>query len=192
MPGLLELFGELREAGPKRLPAVVGDAASMRAVAEARYLRALDDPAERLLVAVDRDDRIVGMTLLTLGSVSSMNDACSVMMGHFTVRTLIRRQGIGRALIAAATAWAEEMGVDGVAVGVYPSSREANRFYARLGFAPVSMVRVAPTASLKRRLGCEVPVPGHDSDAQGARRRRLRVGVTSTRSLASARRNPLG
>ena len=96
MPGLLELFGELREAGPKRLPAVVGDPASMRAVAEARYLRALADPAERLLVAVDREDRIVGMTLLTLDSVSNTNDVRTVMIGHFTVRTLIRRQGIGR------------------------------------------------------------------------------------------------
>jgi GNAT superfamily N-acetyltransferase len=192
MPGLLELWGELRDAGPKRLPSGVGDPTSLRVVAEARYQRAMADPAERLLVAVDRDNRILGMTLLTLGPVVSMNDARSVMMGHFTVRALIRRQGIGRALIAAATAWAEEMGVDGVGVAVYPSSREANRFYARLGFAPVSIVRVAPVAGLKRRLGCEVPVPGQDPDASGARRRRLRVGVTSTRTLSAVRRNPLG
>jgi GNAT superfamily N-acetyltransferase len=192
MTGLLELFRELREAGPKRLPSGVGDPASMRAVAEARYRRALADPAERLLVAVDRDNRIVGMTLLTLGPVSSMNDARSVMMGHFTVRTAIRRHGIGRALVAAATAWADEMGVDGVGVAVYPSSREANRFYARLGFAPVSIIRVAPVAGLRRRLGCEVPVAGEAPDAQGARRRRLRVGVTHTRSLAGVRRNLLG
>lgn len=192
MPGLLELFGELREAGPKRLPSGVGDPAAMPAGAEARYLRAVADPEERLLVAVDRNNRLLGMTLLTLGPVSSMNDARSVMMGHFTVRSSIRRQGVGRALIAAATAWAEEMGVEGVGVAVFPSSREANRFYARLGFAPVSIVRVAPVAGLKRRLGSEVPVPGQDPDAHGARRRRLRVGVTSTRSLAAVRRNPLG
>ncbi len=192
MPGLLELFAELREAGPKRLPGGVGDPASMRAMAEARYQRAFSEPAERLLVAVDRDNRILGMTLLTVGPVSSMNDARSVMMGHFTVRTSIRRHGIGRALVAAATAWADEMGVEGVGVAVYPSSREANRFYARLGFAPVSIVRVAPVAGLRRRLGSEVPAPGHAQDGHGARRRRLRVGVTSTRSLAAVRRNPLG
>jgi GNAT superfamily N-acetyltransferase len=192
MPGLLELFRELRDAGPKRLPSGVGDASTMRAVAKARYRRALADPAERLLVAVDRDNRILGMTLLTLGPVSSLNDARAVMMGHFTVRTSIRRHGIGRALLAAATAWADEMGVDGVGVAVYPSSREANRFYARLGFAPVSIVRVAPVAGLRRRLGSEVPMAAEDLDAQGARRRRLRVGVTSARSLAAARRNQLG
>lgn len=191
MPGLLELFGELRDAGPTRPRSGAGEPASMQAVAEARYLRAIDDPAERVLVAVDRDNRILGMTLLTIDSINPMNDARSVMMGQLTVRALIRRQGIGRALIAAATAWAEELGVDGVGVAVYPSSREANRFYARLGFAPVSIVRIAPVAGLKRRLGSEVPVLGQDPDAQGARRRRLRVGVTSARSLTTARRNPL-
>ena len=118
MPELLELFGELRAAGPKRLPRGVGDPTSMRVVAEARYRRSFEEPEERLLVAVDRDERIVGMTLLTLGPVSSMNDARSVMMGHFTVRTSIRRRGIGRALVAAATAWADEMGVDGVGVAI--------------------------------------------------------------------------
>jgi GNAT superfamily N-acetyltransferase len=192
MPGLLELFGELRAAGPKRLPIGAGDAAYMRAAVEARYRRTFDDPAERLLVAVDRDSRIVGMTLLTLGPVSTMHEARSVTMGHFTVRTSIRRHGIGRALVAAATAWADEMGVDTVGVEVYPSSREANRFYARLGFAPISITRVAAVGGLRRRLGSEVPVAGEAADAQGARRRRLRVGVTSTRPLAAVRRNPLG
>jgi hypothetical protein len=55
-------------------------------------------------------------------------------------------------LVAAAAAYADEIGADHVAVSVAPGLREPNRFYARLGFSPVVVRRVAPVAILRRRL----------------------------------------
>ena len=191
MPALLEVFEELRAAGPRRFPRGGGDPAALPTAVEERYRRAIEESTERLLVAVDPDDKIQGMTLLSVALANNMLEARSVMMGHFVVRSGFRRRGVGRALVAAATAWADDQGIEGVAVTVFPASREANRFYARLGFAPVSIVRLAPVAGLRRRLGSEVPTSGVE-EGQGSRRRRLRVGVTSTRSLAAARRQPLG
>ena len=191
MAALLEVFAELREAGPRRMPGGGGDAASLRAVAEARYRKAIEDPDQRLLVAVDDKQQILGMTLLVLGTANMLLDSKAVMMHHFAVRAHNRRQGVGRALVAAATAWADERGVEGVGVTVYPASRESNRFYARLGFAPVSIVRLAPVAGLRRRLGGEVSAAGLDAD-DGARRRRLRGGVTNPRSLTAIRRQSHG
>ena len=72
-------------------------------------------------------------------------------------------------------------------VAVYAASREANRFFARLGFAPVSVNRVAPVAGLRRILGAEVPAAEADS-GDGARRRRLRLGITGGRTPTAVRR----
>ena len=54
--------------------------------------------------------------------------------------------------MAAAVAFAEEFGAEHVVVNVFPQLREANRFYARLGFCPLVVRRVASTAGLRRKL----------------------------------------
>jgi hypothetical protein len=61
--------------------------------------------------------------------------------------------------MAAAADFATERHIDHVAVSVYPSLRDASRFYARLGFAPVAVRRIAPVAVLRRRLGGEPNTP---------------------------------
>jgi hypothetical protein len=43
-------------------------------------------------------------------------------------------------------------------VGVAPNGRDANRFFARLGFAPLVMRRIAPVAALRRALVSADPV----------------------------------
>ena len=73
-------------------------------------------------------------------------------MSHAVVADRHRRRGAGRALVAAAAAFAEERGLDQLVVSVHPGSREANRFFARLGFAPLAVRRSAPVAAVRRRL----------------------------------------
>ena len=79
-----------------------------------------------------------------------------------------QHDAIGRALLAAVVRLAEEREIDHVLASAMYSSREANRYLARLGFAPVAIRRIASTSVLRRALGIgEVP------DRLAARRRLL-------------------
>jgi N-acetylglutamate synthase-like GNAT family acetyltransferase len=188
IPELLDLFDQLRAAGPRRSVSLPIDTSLLREAAANRFVDAVADADQRLLVA-EAVDGIAGMVLCTVGSASSLNSSRAVVLSHLTVAANSRRAGVGRVLIAAATAWAAECDIDHVRVSVYASAREANRFFARLGFAPVSVNRVAPVAGLRRILGAEVPAAEADS-GDVARRRRLRLGITGggARTSAAARR----
>jgi N-acetylglutamate synthase-like GNAT family acetyltransferase len=188
IPELLDLFDQLRAAGPRRSVSLPIDTSLLREAAANRFVDAVADADQRLLVA-EAVDGIAGMVLCTVGSASSLNPSRAVVLSHLTVGANSRRAGVGRVLIAAATAWAAECDIDHVRVSVYASAREANRFFARLGFAPVSVNRVAPVAGLRRILGAEVPAAEADS-GDVARRRRLRLGITGggARTSAAARR----
>ncbi len=186
IPGLLDLFDQLRAAGPRRSVSMPSDPSLMREAAAERFAAVISDPHQRLLVAEDGDG-LAGMVLCSIGTSSTLATAPAVVLSHLTVAANSRRGGVGRVLVAAATQWAEECDVDHVRVAVYASSREANRFFARLGFAPVSVNRVAPVAGLRRILGAEVPAAEADS-GDGARRRRLRLGITGGRTPTAVRR----
>jgi GNAT superfamily N-acetyltransferase len=205
VPALLHLFDGLLAAGARAgtaSRAVGGPDVDHRSEAEARYRAALDDVDRRLFVAVVDDEvgiglpgsaageRIVGMVLCSVTGSGTFVDMPIVQMNHFFVLPAIRRCGAGRVLLAAAAAWAESRGVDGLGVAVYPDSREANRYFARLGFAPAYVHRVAPLAGLKRVLGPAVPAAAREESAHGARRRR-RVSITGARTLGRARRYPV-
>ena len=240
MPAVLHLFDELFAASSRtggRSPDEAFGTAGRRDEAEQRYRASLDDPDNRLLVAVVDDqapvtpvastdvvwdklepirseplhpepsdgatadapadaeqagpaqERIVGMVLCSVSGSGTFLDAPVVQMNHFFVLPSARRRGAGRALIAAATAWAEQRGLEGLGVAVYPDSREANRYFARLGFSPVYVHRVAPLAGLKRVLGAAVPAAAREESAHGVRRR-LRVGITGNRTTSRTRRYP--
>ncbi len=184
--GLLELFEQLKAAGPRRSVSLPSDPFALHDAARTRFTAAIGDPNQRLLVAEDADG-IAGMVLCGIGTASSINPAPAVVLSHLTVAASSRRAGVGRVLVAAATQWAADCGIDHVKVAVYAASRDANRFFARLGFAPVSVNRVAPVAGLRRILGAEVPAAEADS-GDSARRRRLRLGITGGRATPNARR----
>jgi N-acetylglutamate synthase-like GNAT family acetyltransferase len=191
VPGLLDLFDQLRAAGPRRSVPMPSDPSTMREGAADRFRAVITDPDQRLIVAEDADG-LAGMVLCSIGTSSTLATAPAVVLSHLTVAANSRRAGVGRVLVAAATQWAAECDVDHLRVAVYASSREANRFFARLGFAPVSVNRVAPVAALRRILGAEVPAAEADS-GDGARRRRLRLGITGGgRPTAPARRRVSG
>jgi GNAT superfamily N-acetyltransferase len=78
-----------------------------------------------------------------------------VLVSLLFVRTAARRRGVGQALLNEAVLLAEAAGTDEVAVSVPPQLREAHRFFARLGFSPVSTRRVTTASALRRRLGTD-------------------------------------
>jgi GNAT superfamily N-acetyltransferase len=112
-------------------------------------------------------------------------------LSHLLVAARHRRRGAGRALLAAAVGYADEHGYDQIVVGVSPHSRDANRFFARLGFVPMVTHRLASVAMLRRSLG--LPEPVAEVRMRPAAGRRLRLARPPQRALAriKARRNPV-
>jgi len=175
LPVLLSFSSELRDVASRRGALRAGNGASTAPLRE-RYAELLADPTRRVVLAVDSEDTL-GMAIFSRGTASALLDLPAVQMTHVVVADRHRRQGAGRALVAAAASYAEEIGVEHVVVGVSPNAREANRFYARLGFAPLVVRRVAPLAALRRSLA----LPDAVTDLRGSlpRRRSLRAGTAA-------------
>ena len=155
LPSLLAFGQELRD---QLLPTteiggrVRGVPAEVRALLEQRYVEALDDPERHLVVVVGEQDEPLGMALMTVASANALLDLPAVHMSHAVVADRHKRRGAGRALVAAAAAFADAHGLEQLVVSVHPGSRDANRFFARLGFAPLAVRRVAPVAVVRRQL----------------------------------------
>ena len=144
------------------------------------------DPDQRILVAtVDDHADVVGFCVLTRQPLAPMYDGSSVHLHYLHVAEPGRRRGVGRALVAAAASFAEEVAAEHVVTNVYPHLRDSNRFFARLGFAPVITRRVVALPALRRRLSLESRLESRASsvDEVLARRRsvrRLRTALIRT------------
>jgi len=85
-------------------------------------------------------------------------------------------------LLSAAATYADRLGADQIACAVPAQGRDANRFFARLGFAPDVMQRVTTTSALHRKLATgDEPHPALDRLLQ--RRRSLRARATRSAEL---------
>jgi ribosomal protein S18 acetylase RimI-like enzyme len=180
LPALVAFGEELRDLVIAPAPELGGrgrgaGAASGRAYLEQRYREAVDDPARELVVVVGEDDEPVGMALLTVAPANALVDIPAVHMSHAVVSDRHKRRGAGRALVGAAAAYAEQHGIEQLVVSVHPGSRDANRFFARLGFAPLAVRRTAPVTAVRRRLSQVEPRPVAEHVVR-RRPRRTRVG----------------
>ncbi|MGH8891642.1 MAG: GNAT family N-acetyltransferase, partial [Acidothermaceae bacterium] len=148
LPDLVVLWAELKRCGALtgRLAALADD----RKIAE-RVLSLLHRPSSRILLAT-MSGQVAGMAMLTTVPLGAMNETACVQVEYTVVAEPFRRHGVGRALMGAAAAHAEEIGAEQITVTVSPMSREANRFYAQLGLTPLAVRRVAPAAALRRRI----------------------------------------
>lgn len=150
------LWDELRQVGGRAERAMNPSTAG--ADVREPMLRVLDDPGCRIVLATVEDEP-VGMTVLRVTQPDPFSEATVVYIVHLVVSRASRHRGIGHALLSAAAEFATERHIDHVAVSVYPSLRDASRFYARLGFAPVAVRRIAPVGVLRRRLSREASLP---------------------------------
>ena len=156
LPILLELGVELRDQVLSVDSRNRGGTTAARAALRQRYLEAIEDPQRHLVLAVGgkegEPEEPLGMALLTVSSANALLDIPAVHVSHSVVPDKHRRRGAGKALVAAAASFADDRGIDQLVVSVHPGSREAARFFARLGFAPLAMRRTAPVAVVRRRL----------------------------------------
>ncbi len=127
------------------------------------------EPDQRLLVAT-LDDRVAGAVHLSRGPLTPIHAEHAVFVGHLQVLDGFRRHGVGRALVEAAVTWAEEKNTAHVLAAAAVSSRDANRFMARLGFGQVAVIRGTSVAALRGKLPVEPPAAA-------------RVGARSHRSV---------
>lgn len=167
LPVLLAFWDELRAASGRAERAVNPMTATDVA---GRLGEVLLDPECRVVVACC-DGQPAGMAIMRLARPDPLSENRLVYIPHLVVSRTLRHLGIGHALVGAAVDFAAALHVDHVAVGVYPTLRETNRFYARLGFAPAVVHRIAPVTALRRQLGRDRTSPALGE----AMRRRTRL-----------------
>ncbi len=142
----------------------------------ARCRQLLDDPAHRVVLAEDDACAApLGMAIFGVDAASTLVDLPAVYVSQLVVAPGHRRRGVGRALVAAATGYAEDRGIEHVMVAVASNGREASRFLARLGFGPLVVRRIATVAALRRTLGLHEPPAECRADV--VRRRSLRASL---------------
>lgn len=149
-----------------------------------RYDGLLRNPSRRVVLAVDENATdepapVLGMAVLAVDVAGELLDIPVIRVSHLVVDRAHRRRGAGRALVAAAASYADELGLEHVSVGAATTDREANRFLARLGFAPVMVRRVASLAVLRRHLALRESA---EPPARVVRRRGRRVRRVLSRS----------
>ncbi|NUO90973.1 MAG: GNAT family N-acetyltransferase [Dermatophilaceae bacterium] len=128
------------------------------------------------------DGRPRGYVVLADSTRSLLVDSPCVSIDMLYVHPDFRRQGVGRALLTAASRYADRQGCEHLASAVPAGDRDANRFFARLGFAPETVRRVASAATLQRKLAGEArPGPQRVTLDLLQRRRDLRSRTRATR-----------
>jgi GNAT superfamily N-acetyltransferase len=118
-----------------------------------RFAEILRDGERTMLVAVDEVGELVGLLVVRHDDIGAIDLTPVLHVSHLMVTPRYRRRGVGRALLAAAVHLADERGLHHVLATAGSGSREANRYLARLGFAPLVVHRIAATSVLRRALG---------------------------------------
>ena len=119
-------------------------------------IRIAADPNQRLVLGVLGGEAIGAMHLVR-APMSPIHAEHAIHITHLHVLEDHRRRGVGRALIEAAVTWAEDRHAGHVLAAASASSRDANRFMARLGLAQIAMVRGATVSTLRAKLPVEPP-----------------------------------
>lgn len=126
-----------------------------------------------------REGRPAGFVVLRQTPLSFLQEP-ALSIDELFVEREHRRHGVARAMLTQVASRAEHGGADQIVSSVTPLARETHRFFARLGFIPLTVRRAVTPATLRRRLSHE-PGRGGLEDLL-SRRRSLR---------ARGRRRPL-
>lgn len=183
IPAVLAMWEELRQHSGR-------SAALAPPASEARLREMLSGvgigPVDFRLVVAEIDDEVVGMACYIGRSLGPFVEAPVAQIDYLHVRPSFVRRGVGHALVESAAGYADALGAEHVSVNVFPQLREANRFYAKIGFTPMVVRRVVTVATLRHRLGM-----GLDAAPQSrragllARRRSVLRGRSGARAGAS-------
>jgi GNAT superfamily N-acetyltransferase len=143
-----------------------------RAASEGRLAHALQRPEVRAYLAT-ANQASLGFAVMSHAPISCLSESPCVAIDQIYVVPSARHHGVARHLLAAVTAYAEKVGSEQIVSYVPAQLRDANRFFARLGFSSTSVRRITSTALLRRRLSSG-DLPRHSLDQVLIRRRSLR------------------
>lgn len=148
-----------------------------RAASDGRLRAALDRKDVRAFLALGDGGDPVGFVVATHSPFSGLTEAPSVAIDQIYVTPRARRHGVARHLLAAVTAYAEKLGCEQIGCNVPSQHREANRFFARLGFSSQIVRRVTSTGALRRRIGVDEPRLSLEQILNRRRSLRARAGA---------------
>jgi ribosomal protein S18 acetylase RimI-like enzyme len=139
------------------------------------------DPSERLLLGV-AEGEVVGLVHMRRAPITPIHGEEAVHISHLHVRERHRRRGLGRALVDAAAAWAQEKESEHLLATANASARDANRFLARLGLTQVAVVRAATVSAIRMKVAGDHVARSADQIVAARRslRRRRRGNGTAT------------
>jgi L-amino acid N-acyltransferase YncA len=191
---------ETRVARPADLPAVLSLVRQHRveahaeevltgqtpgAAAAAGFRRLLASGDHRVVLAVlpgpnapaggAEGETAVGLAILGVDPLSTLLGTPQVTVDNLVVHREHRRRGVGAALLTAAASYAQESGAAHVVAAVGSQEAERQRFFARMGFAPLTTRRIVALDSLTRSLSAW---------------RRSALGVPLPRRNPAVRRRP--
>ena len=156
-----------------RVEAGVSPEVAARAASEGRVAAALSREDVRAYVAM-ADGRAVGFAVAATSPFSALTEAPCVTIDQLYVVPEARKHGVARQLMGAVTVYADSRGCEQIGCNVPAQHREANRFFARLGFSSQVVRRITTVAALRRRLGADEQRT-HSLEALLHRRRSLRA-----------------
>lgn len=114
----------------------------------------LSDTGFKMFVAWD-GQTAVGVVCVSLSDVGSWTEVPGVQVSGLHVKGSARHRGVAKALLNAALHTADSWGCTQVVASVPPGDREANRFFARLGFAPAATHRLTDVGSLRKKVSAD-------------------------------------
>ena len=155
-----------------------------RAAAEGRVRAALNREDVRAFIAMGDGGQPVGFVVATHSPFSGLTDSPSVAIDQIYVAPPARRHGVARHLLAAVTTYAEKLGCEQIGCNVPSQHRDANRFFARLGFSSQIVRRVTSTGALRRRIGVDEPRISLEQMLHRRRSLRAKEGAGRSSQLA--------
>jgi ribosomal protein S18 acetylase RimI-like enzyme len=142
LPVLRELWSDILRRG-----SVEDQLADVR-----RVLVEVQAHADQAIMVAEYDGEVAGAVHLSATTLTPLNLEPTVQAVSPHVLPQFRRRGVGSALIEAAVRFAEAQGIGTISTAAVASSRDANRFMARLSFTPQATLRAATTVGVRAKL----------------------------------------
>lgn len=162
--------------------------AAERLAADGTLRDALDRNDIHVLMALIDGDP-AGYVVLADSTRSLLVTTPCISVDMLYVQADQRRQGVAKALLGAACRYADRTGCEQLVSPVPAQDRDANRFFARLGFAPETVRRVVSSAQLQRKLAGERRAQRYSLEQVLQRRRDVRA--REPRSLTAGSQAPV-